>query len=164
MRNSWRIGPHSSACSRFVDKKRDYTRMTLPELCDVCYERLPASPPKGGAVICSNCRTRYFRLRQSKVRVLTSYEHEFNRRYQELAGVEPASDMKRLLEERQGSTASIVEQAIYDKHRHPGDDDPDSDAKTVMVFPGDRMLSKDGRLYVFKRRNVESLPLAGSTP
>jgi hypothetical protein len=94
--------------------------------------------------------------------VLTGYEHEFKRRYQELAGVEPASDLKRLVEESQGSTASIVEAAIYDKHRHP-DDDLDSEAKTVMVFAGDRMLAKDGRLYVFKRRNVESLPLAGST-
>jgi len=32
-----------------------------------------------------------------------------------------------------------------------------------MLFPGDRMLAREGRLYVFKRRNVESLPLAGST-
>ena len=134
----------------------------LPESCDICDGELPISPAKGATVICPNCRTRYFRLRQRNVRVLTSYEHEFKRRYQELAGVEPASDMKRLVEESQGSAASIVEQAIYEKHRHP-DDDPDSEAKTVMVFHDDRMLVKDGRLYVFKRRNVESLPLAGST-
>ena len=162
MKNGWRIGPHSSACLRFIDKKRDYTLKALPESCDICDGELPESPAKGATVICPNCRTRYFRLRQGKVRVLTSYEHEFKRTYLELAGVEPASDMKRLVEESQGSTASIVEAAIYDKHRHP-DDDPDSETKTVMVFPGDRMLAKDGRLYVFKRRNVESLPLAGST-
>jgi hypothetical protein len=162
MKNGWRIGPHSSACLRFVDKKRDYTRKAPPESCDICDGELPESPAKGATVICPNCRTRYFRLRQGRVRVLTSYEHEFRRRYQELAGVEPASDMKRLVEESQGSTASIVEAAIYEKHRHP-DDDPDSEAKTVMVYPGDRMLRKDGRLYVFKKRNVESLPLAGST-
>ncbi len=163
MRNSWRIGPHSSACFRFVDKKRDYSRAALPELCDICLEQLSASPSKGGVVICSNCRTRYFRLSQGKVRVLTSYEHEFEKRYKELAGVEPASDIKRLLEEAQGSVASIVEAAIYDKRRRPDEDDPDSAVKTVMLFPGDRMLAKDGRLYVFKKRSVESLPLAGST-
>jgi hypothetical protein len=163
MKNSWRIGPHSSACTKFVDKKKDYIRKALPERCDVCNEQLPEMPPKWSMVICSTCRTRYFKLRQSKVKVLTSYEHEFKRRYQELAGVEPGSDIKRLMEERQGSALSIVEQAIYDEHRHPSNDDPDSGPKTVMVFPGDRMLSREGRLYIFKRRSVESLPLAGST-
>jgi hypothetical protein len=162
MRNAWRIGPHSSACLRFVDKKRDYARKGLPQSCDMCNGELPESPANGATIICANCRTRYFRLKQGKVRVLTNYEHEFKRRYQELAGVDPSSDLKGLVEESQGSTASIVEAAIYDKHRHT-DDDPDSEAKTVMVFTGDRMLAKDGRLYVFKRRNVESLPLAGST-
>ncbi len=163
MRNSWRIGPHSSACSKFVDKKKDYSRLSLPELCDVCQERLPETPPKWSMVVCGTCRTRYFRLRQGKVKVLTSYEHEFEKRYHELAGVDRASDIKRLIEERQGSAGSIVEQAIFDERRHAGVDDPDSAPKTVMLFPGDRMLARDGRLYVFKRRNVESLPLAGST-
>ena len=163
MRNSWRIGPHSSACSKFVDKKKDYTRLALPALCDVCRERLPETPPKWSMVVCATCRTRYFKLRQGKVKVLTSYEHEFERRYHELAGVDPASDIKRLIEDRQGSAGSIVEQAIFDERRHAGVDDPDSAPKTVMLFPGDRMLAREGRLYVFKRRNVESLPLAGST-
>lgn len=163
MRNSWRIGPHSSACSKFVDKKKDYARVAFPELCDVCRERLPETPPKWSMVICATCRTRYFRLRQGKVKVLTSYEHEFEKRYHDLAGVDPASDIKRLIEDRQGSAGSIVEQAIFDERRHAGVDDPDSAPKTVMLFPGDRMLARDGRLYVFKRRNVESLPLAGST-
>jgi hypothetical protein len=163
MRNSWRIGPHSSACSKFVDKKKDYIRMALPALCDVCHEDLPEMPPKWSMVICSTCRTRYFNLRRSKVKVLTSYEHEFKTRYHDLAGVDPASDIKRLIEDRQGSAGSIVEQAIFDERRHAGVDDPDSAPKTVMLFPGDRMLAREGRLYVFKRRNVESLPLAGST-
>jgi len=162
MKNAWRIGPHSSACLRFVDKKRDYILKALPQSCDICSGELPGSPAKGATVICPNCRTRYFSRRRGKVRVLTNYEHEFKKRYQELAGVEPASDLKRIIEESQGSTASIVEAAIYDEHRHPTDD-PDSEAKTFMVFPDDRMLAKDGRLYVFKRRNIESLPLAGST-
>ena len=155
--------PDSSACSKFVDKKKDYSRLSLPELCDVREERLPETPPKWSMVVCGTCRTRYFRLRQGKVKVLTSYEHEFEKRYHELAGVDPASDIKRLIEERQGSAGSIVEQAIFDERRHAGVDDPDSAPKTVMLFPGDRMLARDGRLYVFKRRNVESLPLAGST-
>ena len=163
MRNSWRIGPHSSACSKFVDKKKDYTRLALPALCDVCRERLPEAQPKWSMVVCATCRTRYFKLRQGKVKVLTSYEHEFNRRYHELAGVDPASDIKRLIEDRQGSAGSIVESAIFDERRHAGVDDPDSAPKTIMLFPGDRMLARGGRLYVFKRRNVESLPLAGST-
>jgi hypothetical protein len=95
--------------------------------------------------------------------VLTSYEHEFKRRYHELASVDPASDITRLIEERQASTSSIVEQAIYDERRHASADDPDAAPKTVMIFPGDRMLAREGRLYIFKRRSVESLSLAGST-
>ncbi len=164
MRNSWRIGPHSTACLEFVDKKRDYTRKTLPESCDICYEEMPETPPKGGMVVCGNCRTRYFTLRQKKVKVLTSYEHEFKRRYEALAGVDPSSDLKRLIEERQGSAPSIVERAIYDEHRTPETDENPAEApKTVMIFPGDRMLSRDGKLYIFKKRKVESIPLAGST-
>ena len=163
MKNSWRIGPHSSACSKFVDKKKDYVRKALPALCDTCNAELPTLPPKSSMVICKNCRTRYFTLKQVKVKVLTSYEHEFSKRYQELAGVDPSSDLKRLIEERQGSAPSIMERAIYKEHRRPSEDDPDKSPKTVMIFPGDRMLAKDEKLYVFKRRNVESLPLAGST-
>ncbi len=89
MRNSWRIGPHSSACSKFVDKKKDYTRLALPEVCDICHEQLPETPPKWSMMVCDTCRTRYFKLRQGKVKVLTSYEHEFKRSYHELAGVDP---------------------------------------------------------------------------
>jgi hypothetical protein len=163
MRNSWRIGPHSSACSKFVDKKKDHTRLALPALCDVCREGLPETQPKWSMVICATCRTRYFKLRQGNVKVLTSYEHEFERRYHELTGVDPASDIKRLIEDRQGSAGSIVEQAIFDERRQAGVDDPDSAPKTVVLFPGDRMFAREGRLYVFKRRNVESLPLSGST-
>jgi len=163
MRNAWRIGPHSSACSKFVDKKKDYVRKKLPELCDVCLAELPPTPPKDSMVVCSTCRTRYFMFGRSKVKVLTSYEHEFKKRYQALAGVEPASDIKRMIEERQGSAPSIVEQGIYDEHRRAAVDDPDSAPKTVMLFLGDRMLARKGRLYVFKRRNIESLPLEGST-
>jgi hypothetical protein len=163
MRNSWRIGPHSSACSRFIDKKKDYTRSELPKLCDVCQDELPAMPLKGSMVVCRSCRTRYFTLKQRKVKVLTSYEHEFEKTYKELAGVEPASDVKRLIEESRGSAPSIVEQAIFDERRRSLTEDPDSVPKTVMLFHGDSMLAREGRLYMFKRRSVESLPLAGST-
>ncbi len=163
MRNSWRIGPHSSACTRFVNKKRDYTRNALPKLCDICNIELPSMPPKGSIVVCRNCRTRYSMLRDRKVKVLTSYEHEFEKTYQELASVEPATDIKRLIEESRGSAPSIVERAIYDDHRSSLSENPDSSPKTVMLFQGDSMLAREGRLYIFKRRSVESLPLAGST-
>ncbi|MDA4133532.1 MAG: hypothetical protein OK454_10490, partial [Thaumarchaeota archaeon] len=164
MRNSWRVGPHSSACSRFVDKKNDYGRKTFPELCDTCGEVLPeTSPEKGRMVVCKNCRTRYFAIRRGRVRVLTSYEHLFRESYQQLAGVDPSSDMKRLIEDKQGSTFTIAEQAMYDDHRKLLSDDPDSEPKTVMLFPGDRMLTIRGRLFVFKRRSIEYVPLGGST-
>lgn len=160
MRNSWRLGPHSSACSRFLDKKRDHSLKAFPVECEVCGKGL--SQTHGTMVICANCRTRYFALRSGKVKVLTSYEHEFKTRYHGLAGVDPSSDIKRLIEEEQDSAPRIVEKAIFEKGRHTTDD-PDSDARTVMLFPGDTMLSREGRLYVFKRRSVESLPLEGST-
>ncbi len=160
MKNSWRIGPRSSACSRFVDKRNDYARKALPERCDTCGEPLPT--PKSQMVVCGNCRTRYFALRRGRIRVLTSYEHLFKESYRQLAGVDPSSDLKRLIEENQGSANRIVEQAIYDEHRRSISDDPDP-PKTVMLFPGDRMLSREGRLFIFKKRSVESVPLAGST-
>jgi hypothetical protein len=47
MKNAWRIGPHSSACTRFVDKKRDYALKALPESCDICDGELSKSPAKG---------------------------------------------------------------------------------------------------------------------
>ena len=163
MRNSWRIGPSASACSRFVDKKKDYTRRAFPDVCDICRGELPARPKNGRMVVCGTCRTRYFATRQNKVRVLTAYDHLFKQVYQDLAGVDPSSDIKRLIEDRQGSVPSIVEKAIYDEHRGSHPEDPDSTPKTVMLFPGETMLAKDGRLYIFKRRGVESIPLHGST-
>lgn len=163
MKNSWRIGPRSSACLRFVDKKKDYTRKTFPKSCDICGGGLPTAPRSGQTAICVNCRTLYFASRQGRVRVLTGYEHEFRRTYTELASVDPSSDTKRLIEESQTSAPAIVEQAIFDERRRTLSDDPDSTPKTVMLFPKDRMLAREGRLYIFKRRSVESIPLAGST-
>ena len=165
MKNSWRIGPRSSACSRFVDKKKDYARKEFPEKCDTCCEPLPlpALPPKGHMVVCRNCRTRYFSMRRGKIKVLTNYEHLFKLVYQHLAGVDPYSDIKRLVEDSQSSAPTIVEQAIYDEHRRSLSEDPDSAPKTVMLFPGDRMIAREGRLFIFKKRSVESIPLAGST-
>jgi len=160
MRNSWRIGPRSSACSRFLGEKKGYARKTFPERCNTCDEPLPT--PKGQSVVCGNCRTRYFALRRGKVEVLPSYENLFGEAYRQLAGVYPSSDLKRLIEERQGSARRIVEQSIYDEHRRLLSEDPDP-PKTLMLFPGDRMLAREGRLFVFKKRSVESVPLAGST-
>ena len=78
MRNSWRISPHSSACSRFTDKKKDHPRNDIPENCEVCNEQLPESRAK--LLVCKNCRTRYARVKRH-VRVFTTYEHEFERNY-----------------------------------------------------------------------------------
>jgi hypothetical protein len=160
MKNSWRIGPHSSACTNFLDKKKDYSLKALPTVCSICGGPVPAR--EAPIVACEVCRTRFVKRKQG-IKVLTSYEHEFERRYRELAGVDPSSDLKRIIDERQGSAPAVIEQAIYEQRRLSSIEDPDSSPKTVMLFPGDNMLVREGRLYVFKRRSVESLPLAGST-
>jgi hypothetical protein len=158
MRNSWRISPHSSACTRFTDKKKDHLRNDIPDRCEVCSEALPES--KSSLIVCINCRTRYVTVKRH-VRVLTAYEHKFEWNYREIAGRHPASDVTRLEEERQASPAKAMEQIYYDAHRpaSDGEDQP----RTLMLYPGDRMLVKDGTLYIFKRREVEAVPLAGTT-
>jgi CRISPR/Cas system-associated endonuclease Cas1 len=158
MKNSWRISPHSSACSRFKDKKKDHSRNDIPESCEVCNEALPES--RAQLLVCKNCRTRYVRVKRH-VRIFTAYEHEFERNYREIAGRDSASDITRLEEERLASPERAMEQIHYEAH-HPASDGEEQ-PKTLMIYPGDRMLVKDGRLYIFKRRNVESVPLTGTT-
>ena len=159
MRNAWRISPRSSACLRFLDKKKDYTRKNMPENCDICGQVLETKP--GPLVICDFCRTRYFKARRA-VRVLPSYEHDFDRVYLELAGRAAASDVTRLREERSDSTFGTLEQIDYEKSRLAPENDV-SGPSTVMIFPGDRMVARGDRLFVFKKREVKSVQLAGST-
>ncbi len=160
MRNSWRIGPHSSACSRFLDKKRDYRRKAFPENCDICLEALPvrASEPSRR---CDNCGTRYFPVRNG-IRVYTSYEHEFRRNYKEIAGREPGPDLKRWSEEQSGSIQSLLERAEY-RSRHDNPGTPQNPyTRTLVVFPHDTMFAKGDKLFVLKTRKVEAVPVAGT--
>ncbi len=91
MRYASRIGPHSSACLRFLDKKRNHLRKAIPEQCEICGEAIP--PAVKSAVTCRNCRTRYIRAKE-RVRVMTAYEHEFNRIYHEATGGDAKADFE----------------------------------------------------------------------
>ena len=82
MNNSWRIGPHSSACTRFIDKKMDHLRNEFPPECEICGRPLRQRKTRR-MVSCSSCGTKYFAFRD-KVKVLTAYEHEFERLYREI--------------------------------------------------------------------------------
>jgi len=91
MKYASRIGPHSSACLRFLDKKRDHIRKIVPERCEVCGQVIPRGAKT--MVTCPNCKTRYVPWR-GKVMVLTAYEHEFNRIYREVTGGEAKHDLE----------------------------------------------------------------------
>ncbi len=157
MRNSSRISPHSSACMNFVDKKRDYSLKELPSQCDVCGEPLSSMPGKLNE--CINCRTRYVRAKK-KVRVLTAYENRFQSAYLELGGRKPSVDLTRLREERAGSGFGALEEIDFAEHRAEASDDPQ--AVTLMLFPGDKMLMREGRLSLLRRQRVETVPVVGS--
>ncbi|HEV2137680.1 MAG TPA: hypothetical protein VGR53_02445 [Nitrososphaerales archaeon] len=92
MRYASRIGPHSSACPRFVDKKRDHLRKAVPEKCEICDEVLPHL--QSVSVTCGNCRTRFVRFR-GKMKVMTAYEHEYNRLYLEITGGDTKVDLEK---------------------------------------------------------------------
>lgn len=161
MKNSWRIGPHSSACLRFLDKKRDYKRKNFPESCDICGQIMLGGRMSEEFHRCTNCGTRYFRIRTG-VKVLTSYEYEFRKYYKEIAGREPGPDLKKFAEDQSESVYRIVEAEEYRSHRtEPGP--PESPhSRTLVLFPGDKMFVRDGKLFVMKRRKVEALPASGT--
>lgn len=96
MRHASRIGPHSSACRRFLDKKRDHLRKSVPETCEICGEALPYAAK--GTATCRECGTRYGRYYGEKskwhVSVMTAYRHEFARVYQEATGDDAAADLE----------------------------------------------------------------------
>lgn len=113
MRYSSRIGPRSSACFRFLDKKRDHLRKAIPDRCEICGQAL--SGVGRVAVTCLHCKTEYVKTEKydsPRVRVRVAYEHEFNRVYTEVTGGVARTDMqawkKKVKEEinspRQGST------------------------------------------------------------
>jgi hypothetical protein len=90
MRYASKIGPHSSACMRFLDRKRDHLRKAIPERCEICREAIPTSK---SAVTCQNCATRYRYIpSKGRVRVMTAYQHEFNRIYHEATGGDAKAD------------------------------------------------------------------------
>ena len=89
MRYASRIGSHSSACMRFIDKKRDHLRKVIPAKCEVCGEGISAS---GSYPTCPKCKTRYVRFRD-KVKVMTAYEHEYNRLYHEITDGDAKADL-----------------------------------------------------------------------
>ncbi len=157
MKNAWRISPHSSACLRFVDKKRDYYLKTMPESCDICARGLPDRKPN--PVICANCRTSYFTTK-NKVRVLTAYEDRFRTIYSELAGRDPSSDLARLREERSEAPFRTTERFEFQRRRG-SDDNVEQNPVTIMLFPGDTILTRDGQLFLLARRRVEAVPVKG---
>lgn len=106
-----RIGPHSSACTRFIDKKRDHQRKGLPEVCTVCGVTLTKAG-RNQVTTCGTCGTRYVR-RLGKVRVYTSYKHEFDRYYHEITGGNADQDMQRL--KAQWSESRIQRQSDDDE-------------------------------------------------
>jgi CRISPR/Cas system-associated endonuclease Cas1 len=91
MRWASRMGPHSSACQRFIDKKRDHNRKEIPEACEICSRKLQP-PASGRSLTCGTCRTKYQRFGNG-VRVLTAYEHEYDRLYHEITGGNAKDDL-----------------------------------------------------------------------
>lgn len=91
MRYASRIGPHSSACTRFIDKKRDHLRKEIPEKCEICAQAIQGRD--SAAVTCPKCATRYVRFR-GKVKVMTAYEHEYDRLYREITGGDAKADLE----------------------------------------------------------------------
>ncbi|MDV3278260.1 MAG: CRISPR-associated endonuclease Cas1 [Nitrososphaerales archaeon] len=105
MRYASRIGPHSSACVRFIDKKRDHTRKAVPEKCGICGEGLAQG---GFATTCRNCGTRYVRFRD-RVKVMTAYNHEYDRLYREVTGGDADADLEAWKQEMAGRLPRMLE-------------------------------------------------------
>jgi hypothetical protein len=156
MKNASRIGPHSSACKRFVDKKRDYSLKGLPLVCDLC--GWPLSTTAGKLVECANCRTRYFKTKK-RVRVLTAYEDRFQSTYFELAGRKASEDLTRLREQQAGSGFGALEEIRFQEQRLA---EAEPHSATLMLFPGDKMLVREGRISFLGSRKVETVQLANT--
>ncbi len=156
MRNSSRISPHSSACLKFLDKKRDYLRKQIPAKCDICNQELPSQK----FVVCGTCGTRYASLSRG-VRVYTAYEHEFRARYRELSGREPQDDEEATRERYSGTIHQILEKQEYKEYRLGAG--AESGNLTAVLFPGDNFLVREDRLVVSRAGWSNSIPLKGLT-
>jgi hypothetical protein len=106
MRWASRMGPHSSACPRFVGKKRDHSRKAVPERCEVCGRGLRDIST---TVTCRNCKTRYVRF-GNEVKVMTAYEHDYNRAYHQITGGDAEADLQAWRKEAKERLALILEQ------------------------------------------------------
>jgi len=109
LKNSHRIGPHSSACRLFLDKKRDHLRNKVPSTCEVCMRVL--NPEKPGMVICLNCDTVYSPW-GGKVKVQTGYEHEFRKKYKEITSSDAEEDQLKRGEEWSKSPQRDIERMM----------------------------------------------------
>ena len=109
MENSNRVGPHSSACRLFLDKKRDHLRRTIPTGCEIC--AAPLKPEKSKITVCSICGTKYTPWR-GKVKVQTSYEHEYRLRYSDATGSEAEEDQRKMRTELAESPARDFEKML----------------------------------------------------
>ncbi len=108
MRWASRIGPHSSACLHFIDKKRDHNRKQIPAGCEVCGRAI--RPNKGGReATCGTCRTRYARF-GGKVKVLTAYEHEYEKLYHGITGGDAETDLEAWRKELREKLPSALQQ------------------------------------------------------
>jgi hypothetical protein len=169
MKNAWRISPRSDACINFLDKKKDYTRKEVPDVCDICGEPLPGLI-MGRRLVCANCKTRYTKF-TTTVRVGPAYENKFRETYRLLAGKDPEEDITRLREERPsgGNTYRHLEKLDYEKHHLNQSENviiqSDSDQPiTIMLFPDDRILVKkdEAKLTLLGRRKIVIANLAGT--
>jgi predicted nucleic acid-binding Zn-ribbon protein len=155
MTNSWRVGPRSSACVRFIDKKRDHTAKTPPERCEICGEHLD-TPSERRRTACPNCGTAYFADgKKKRIRVATAYRHEFRRNYRELTGRDPQPDLERIKGQQADSLSVQMERIMYEAHRNETVEGP----KTVVFFPGDVLTVEDGTAILPKRRRTDAIPL-----
>src|SRR5437016_10637493 len=111
MRYASRIGPHSSACGRFIDKKRDHFRNAIPENCEICGEPIRGD---GVAVTCQHCRTKYVRFRD-RVNVMTAYEHEYNRLYHAITGSDAKADLEAWKREMRVRLPLILEKRMIEE-------------------------------------------------
>lgn len=89
MKHAYHIGPHSSACLRFLDKKRDHLKPAIPRLCEICRKTVR---PTGKPARCRNCGTLYENW-HGKVKVQTAYQHRFNMIYHEVTGGDSKADL-----------------------------------------------------------------------
>lgn len=155
MKNSRRISPHSSACQRFLDKRRDYRRKETPENCDVCSQPLA----RQGLTTCMNCGTHYVQLAKA-VRVYTSYDHEFRAKYRELTGRDPRTDESAVYSRFSGGVRHILEKQEFEERRAA---QAEFDTPMIVLYPGDPFELHDDLLIVSKRSGMKRIPMVGLT-